>query len=144
MDVDRLGDDVADLHARIERAVGVLEDHLNPPAQAIEALAVEVRQVCAIERISPAVGRSSCRMQRPVRGLAATGLADEAERLAAANVEAHAVDRLDVAHCPRDQRALGDRKVHLQPADADEAREAAVGRAGCPRGMPGVASFDDS
>src|SRR5919201_632744 len=30
---DRLGDDIANIHARVQRAVRILEDDLNPPAQ---------------------------------------------------------------------------------------------------------------
>ena len=59
-------------------------------------------------------------MQRPVVVLPQPTFADEAERLAAPDVEAHAVDRLDVPHSPRNERPLGHRKVFLQPADTHQ------------------------
>src|SRR5690606_35161007 len=49
----------------------------------------------------------------PERRLAATGLADQAERLALVHLEAHAVDSLDVTHDAA-EHASADREVHLQ------------------------------
>ena len=51
----------------------------------------------------------------PGRGLAAAGLADQAQRLAGLDVEVHAVDGLDRADLAL-QHALADREVLLQPA----------------------------
>ncbi len=45
-------------------------------------------------RIAPAVGFCRNTSARPIGGLARPGLADDAERLAAADVEVDAVDRL--------------------------------------------------
>ena len=56
------------------------------------------------------------------RGLAAAGFADQAERLALADREADAVDRLHMGDHPRHQRALGHREVHLQVAHRDQLR----------------------
>src|SRR5919108_1819881 len=45
VDHDRLRDDLADFHARVERAVRVLKNHLNPPPQRQEVAAFELGDV---------------------------------------------------------------------------------------------------
>jgi hypothetical protein len=49
MHLERLADDVADGHARVERRVRVLEDHLHPAPHAAHLLATEGRELGAIE-----------------------------------------------------------------------------------------------
>ena len=48
MHLHRLGDDVADLHARIERAVWILEDDLDAAPQRQELLVLEPGEVDAV------------------------------------------------------------------------------------------------
>ena len=45
----RLGEDLADRHARIERGVGILEDDLHVPAQTAQLVLVEVGDLLALE-----------------------------------------------------------------------------------------------
>ena len=82
-------------HARIERAVGVLVDHLHAPADRPHALLVVGGDVLALEH--DAAGRRLQHAQHGEPGgrLAAAALADQPERLAAPQREADAVDRLD-------------------------------------------------
>ena len=84
--IDRLADDVADLHARVQRAVRVLEDHLDAPAQRQQSVALQLRDVDAVVE-DLAGGRRPAAASAAGRGLAAAALADQAQRLAAADVK---------------------------------------------------------
>src|SRR5262249_45938601 len=90
-----LADDGADAHARVERGIGVLKDDLDVASQRAQFLAVERQHVLAVK---PDLAR--CRLDEAEHaatggGLAATGLADESERLARLDVKIDAVDRMD-------------------------------------------------
>ena len=84
VDRERLGDDRADRLARVQRRVGVLEDHLHLAPQRLQLRARE-RARCPGRRsvIVPLVGSSRRIIRRAVVRLAAAGLADDPERLAA-------------------------------------------------------------
>src|SRR5256885_14226690 len=49
MDLDRLADDVAHGHARIQRGVRILEDHLHAAAHLAHLLAAELGELDAVE-----------------------------------------------------------------------------------------------
>ena len=94
MDDQRLADDRADRHARVERGVGILEDDLHVAAQRAQRLAVERDDALAFE---PHLARG--RLDEPQDAapggrLAAAGFADEPQRLAGADLEADTVDRV--------------------------------------------------
>src|SRR5688572_978835 len=78
MDFDRLADDAADGHARIQAAHRVLEDDLHVPAELAEFLpAVGEEVLAAVADL--AAGRGDQAEDRAADGgLAAAGLADEA------------------------------------------------------------------
>ena len=88
----------ADGHPRVEAGVRVLEDHLHP-ARAAAQLACRSSAVEVLPSNSdPPAGRLVQPDDRPAgRALAAAGLADEPERLAAAQRERDAVDGPHVA-----------------------------------------------
>ena len=103
VDAERLADDVADRHARVERRVRVLEDDLHLPAHLAHLAPTEVRDVAPVED-DLARRRLDQLDQRAREGrLAAAGLADEPERLARAQCQVDAVDGVDLA-----DRALED------------------------------------
>ena len=85
-------DGVLDRQPRVERGVAVLEDHLHLFAEGVE---IERRGAdrLAVEQDVSGVGRDDLHDQPGGRGLAAAGLADDAERLALGDVEVDAVDR---------------------------------------------------
>src|SRR5215470_14905823 len=93
----RLGDDVADLHARIERAVRILEDDLDAAPQRQQLLVLEPGKIDAV--IEDLAGGRPLEQQDAAAGcrLAATTLADQPQRLAAAKGEVDAVDRPHLA-----------------------------------------------
>src|SRR5215475_4323168 len=108
----RLGDDLAHRHPRIQGAVRILEDHLHPPADRPERVLVERRQVATLEENLPA-GRPLELQDAPTRRrLAAARLAHEPERLAAPDLEAHAVDGANEAGPAPEQPAAHLKMLH--------------------------------
>jgi hypothetical protein len=105
---------------RVQRREGILEDDLHPAAERLEVALAEIGDVLAVEA-DPARRRPVQPEQRPAdRRLPASRLADEAERLAAANVERDVVDGANVAHVPVEHDPRPDREVHLQVLDLDQ------------------------
>src|SRR5258708_39663688 len=106
MHLERLTDDVSDRHARVQRRVRVLEDHLHPAAHLAHLLAAELRVLDAVE-LHLAGGRLVELEDRAAgRGLTAAGLADEAERLALLDEEVDPVDGARSADRALDDDAL--------------------------------------
>ncbi len=122
--LQHLGDLQPDRDHRVQRGERVLEDHAHVAAAAVPHLPVgEPQQVGALERHLAgdrvaALGQQPHDRQRR-HGLAATGLADQADGLAGLHREAHAVDGrerfraapveddlevADVEQCHRDYR----------------------------------------
>src|SRR5262249_2059788 len=117
-----LGDDVADLHARIERAVWILEDDLDAAPQCPELLVLELGEVDAVIE-DFAGGRPLEQQDAPAgRRLAATTLAHQPQRLPPAKREVDAVDRPNLADRAAREDALADREELLQPLHLEEGR----------------------
>ena len=88
MQQQRLGQHLADRHARVERAVGVLEDELGAGADAAQLGARQGGEIAALE-----TDRARGRLHQPEREpadrrLAAARLADQRQRLARRHAEA--------------------------------------------------------
>src|SRR5258708_37887848 len=108
MHAEAFGDDVADRHARGERAERVLEHDLHVTAERPHRLEPQALDILA-EKYDRPIGRDQPQQCQPERGLAGAGFADHAERLALAYLQADAVDRLDMSDGGAQQAAL-DRK----------------------------------
>ena len=108
----RLAEDRADLLARVQRAVRVLEDDLDLPAQRHQLLAPELGDIDAV--IADFAGGRLFETQDAAahRGFAAAALADEAQCLAAADRQIDPVHRFDVADMPARDHPLRDREMH--------------------------------
>ena len=83
----RLGQDLAHGHARIERRVGVLEDDLHVAAERAQRLAIGGAHVASLETDLAGGRLDQAQHQAAGRRLAAAGLADERQRLAGMQVE---------------------------------------------------------
>ncbi len=120
VDFHGLADDLAYFHARIERAVGVLENDLNLLPYRDQALLVELVQVDALE--DDVAGRRVLELQdaAPRGGLAAARFAHQPEGLTLLDLEADVVDGLHVGDGLLEHDALEDREVHLEVPDLDE------------------------
>ena len=120
MDDERLGDDRADRLARIQRRVGILEDHLDLAPQRGQLATLQVGHLAPVD-LDAAVRRGQqARNQPRRRRLPAAGLADDPERLAAADVERDAIDRADRPDLLLEEDPLRDREVLDEVADLDE------------------------
>ena len=105
VDLERVAEDLPDALARVQRRVRVLEDHLHLAPVRAQPPPRQRRDVAAAE-----VHRARRRLVQPheqtaERRLAAAGLADDAERLAAPNLERDAVDRVDDVAAAAERRA---------------------------------------
>jgi hypothetical protein len=121
VDAQPLADAVADRRARVEAGVRVLEDDLHPPAIRLERRALQRHEVDPIEPDRTGGRIDQPQQQAPDGRLAAARLADEAEGLAAPDVERHAVDGLHLADRAL-QDAAPDREVLDEVVDLDERR----------------------
>jgi len=93
MDLERFSDDLTDDHQRVERLVGVLEDHLDVAAQGFLLLATDAGDVVALEDdLAGGWCFQAQQRQRQCR-LAAAAFADHRQHLTATQVEA------DIVHC---------------------------------------------
>jgi hypothetical protein len=112
--LERPADDLADALARVQRRLGVLEDHLHLPANRAQTLPAARGDVLALE-----AQRAPGRLQQPdeaarQRRLAATGLAHHAERLALVQRQRDVLDRMHLGHLAVDQQARAHREAHLE------------------------------
>ena len=108
----RLGENLADGHARVERRERVLEDQLHLAAQGAEGGLAQGGDIVAVEDDAAGGRLDQPHHEPPDRRLAAAGLADERQRLAGAEHEGHAVDRLHGRKRPPERRALRDEVLH--------------------------------
>ena len=104
---------MADLLARVERGVGVLEHHLHLAAQALVLRAVARRHPLLAHAQPPLGGRLDQGELARQRALAAARFAHHRQRLAGFKVEGHIL-----------QGAHGERGFHQALADAVVARQA--------------------
>ena len=119
VDAERLGDDVAHRHARVQGGVRVLQHHLDVAAHLTELAGVEGRDVPTLVEELTLGGLLQGHDEAPERGLATAGLTHHAQGLAAVEVEVHTIDGADVAvHALED--TLGQRVVPLQPTPTDD------------------------
>jgi hypothetical protein len=126
----RLGDDVPHPAARVQRGVRVLEHDLQVPAQCAEFARALMQQVLAAE-CDLAAGRLDQPQDAPPGGgLAAAGLADQAQHLPGVQVEGHPGH--GVHHVPAADRpaAVPDRELLHQVAHGQQRLRAAGRRRG--------------
>ncbi len=119
VDPKPLADRGPDGRARIERGEWILEDDLHPAPERLERRSPQRADLLAIKGDRPAGGIEEAQQEPADRRLAAARLADEAQRLAAPNREAHVVDRLHIA-APALEDSAGDREVLGQVLDLDQ------------------------
>jgi hypothetical protein len=89
----RLGEHVADAHPGVERAVRVLEHHLDPPAPGPSSGWVRAGEVLPVQAHGPLVGGDQPHDRPGQRRLAGARLADHADHRPGGHVEVHAVHR---------------------------------------------------
>src|SRR4029079_3453166 len=119
VDDQGLADDRTDIHARIERGIGVLEDDLDVAAQQAKLVRRQLPDILAFKMD---VARGLTRQAKPAASggrFAAAGCADQPQGLAAVDVKVHAVDRVDAVGVAAEQTAL-ERKFLGQVLDPEQ------------------------
>ena len=120
VELERLADDEPDPLARVERRVRVLEDHHHVPPQRPHLASRQPGDVAAL--VDDAAGGRLEQLEEAAdeRRLPAARLADDPERLALAQRERDAVDRLHGRDLLLEDDPAGDREVLLQVLDDEE------------------------
>ena len=127
VDAERLADDIAGRHARIERSERVLEDDLHRAPDRPQLGLAEMGDVAVVQP-DAATGRLDQAQDAAChRRFAAAGLADKAERFADAEREPDAVDRVHGADLAA-QHAAAHRIMFDEVGDLEQ--RAGVGHGG--------------
>src|SRR5262245_21645095 len=119
MHAERLADDVARGHARIERGERVLEHDLHRASDRPQFGLAETGDVLPVDADRAAGRFDQSQHAARHRRLAAAGLADEAKRLAGSKRKADAVDRMQRAD-PAAQNAASYRVMLDEVADLEQ------------------------
>src|SRR5262245_26184599 len=117
--LERLPDDRAGREARVQAGIGILKHDLQALTLAAHGLARQGGNVLALENDAAGGRIDQAQDQAPDRGFAASGLADEAQRLPSLQRERDAVDGLDLGNRAL-QQAATHREVLFEVADCQE------------------------
>ena len=128
----RLADDVAGGHPRVQGTVGVLKDHLHLPPHHPHIAGGEAGQFLAVENHIAGGGPVQLEDAAAGGGLAAAAFPHQAQGFPAADKETHIVHRLDLGYRPLKDDAGGNREIHLEVLDLQQ-DVARLGRAVSPR-----------
>ena len=109
-----LGERGKDCQARIERAVGILEDHLQSPTRCPHLRRTGGGEVPALEHNAASGGGQELQDGPRQRRLAAARFADQPQHLAAPHGKADAIDRLHGARLSFEDEAAVHREVRLE------------------------------
>src|SRR5215213_9739673 len=113
VNVDALGDDVADDHARVQGCLRVLKNHLHLAVQEFTFVAPGPVNVFTREEHLAFRGLVETHKDPPHRGLAAPGFPHESKGLPLLDLERNPVDRLEV-------RSAADPEVFFQALDLED------------------------
>ena len=118
----RLGDDLSDGHAWIERGQGVLVDHLHLTPYPLNRPGVAVKQVAiAHPQHLPALRLGQADDGARQGGFSTAGFTDDTEGFAGVQLEADAIDRLQLLRTRPGQAAFGvDIELYLEVLDAEQ------------------------
>ena len=120
VDRERVADDRPDPAARVEGPVRVLENHLHVPAVRAHAATGQRADVVAVERDLPGGEVVQPHDAAGQRGLAAAGLADQAEGLPAADLETDSLHGVHEVALPPEELAGAHREVLDDVLDAQQ------------------------
>jgi hypothetical protein len=120
MRAEGLAHDPTDAVARVERREWILKDHLHPATQRTELVLAEIGNVPAVEDDATRGRLVEAQDRAADRRFTATRLADEADRLAAANLERDVVDSADVPDVTIEHDAALDREPNAKVLELDK------------------------
>ena len=131
MDVERLTEDIGHRLPRVERGEGILKDDRHVAPHPPHRARPQAQDVPALEA-HLAGGRLDQAQDRPAQGrLAASRLADQAERLALPDIEVDSVDGTDLADHPTDHA-----RAHGEPCPKPSHLDERLGRRPSSAGPP--------
>ena len=93
--IERLADDRADCHPRVQRGIGILEDHLKATAQLMQSRPRHLGQVLALKEHLPRARSMELQHSAPQGRLATQRLAHDPQHLTSLKAEGHVVDSGD-------------------------------------------------
>ena len=114
--LERLGEHVVDEQTRIERRHRILEHHLQVASYRLALRLRQPGEVLAEHRDTALLRRQQIEDLQQRRGLAASRLADQAERLALAHVDREVVDGVHGADLALEDRSLEHRERLGEPS----------------------------
>ncbi len=117
-------DDGAHRLAWVERAIGVLEDHLQLAPERPQLPLPDRRQLGALEEDRACRGPGEPDDRAAQRGLPTPGLTDQAERLPGIQVEVDTIDGLDDLASTEQAVVVLHGEVHLQVTHGEDRRRA--------------------
>ena len=115
MHFQRLTHNAPNAHARVQAAARILEDDLHVTTNAPHVGSTLPEYILALKEHLSRGGLLKRQDRAPHRGLAAARLTHQPQRLAATNLERHAVNRLVLTNHPL-QYTLANREMHVQIA----------------------------
>jgi hypothetical protein len=119
---------------RVERGVGILEDHLDLAPQRAHLARPQVRDVMSLDHDLTAGRLVQPGQQAPGRGLAASRFADQAEGLSPGHRQVDPVHGADRADLVPEHDAAGDGEMPDQPGDLEQRVTVALRAGPCRRG----------
>src|SRR6266550_8702727 len=111
--------DGADVHARIERCIGVLKDNLDVAAQDAKLAGVQRPDILAFEMYLAPGRFDQAKHATPGGRLTTAGFANQPQGFAALDVKVDTVDRMDAAGLTAEQAAL-EREYLGQVPDSEQ------------------------
>ena len=124
VDRQRLGDDLAERHHRIERGVAVLEHHLHLPPVGFQVALRDGRDVLAVEEDRPRRRVEEAEREQSGRGLAGAGFADERNDIILRQRQVDAVDREVLPRLASKETAARQRKTFADLPEFEGGRAA--------------------
>ena len=119
VNLERCGHDTTNGHARVERGVGILEDHLHPLSHSPQVLAFETGQIHSVKRNLAAGSRVELQDGPAGCGLAAPAFPHQAQRLTTIDIKTHPIHRFHIASTPPEE-TTGDGKVLADITEPDQ------------------------
>src|SRR5882724_10609325 len=95
MDIERFPDDLLHQNAGIERAVGILEDHLKTAASGAQFAVIQICNLLTVEKHRSGGGFDQANDGAPQSRLAAATLAHQPKGLAGIDGQTHVIDRFE-------------------------------------------------
>src|SRR5918992_1544100 len=108
MNDPRFSDDLLDPHAWIQRRVGILENHLYPPADILKFSRVRAKNIFTVKQCLAGARLLQAHQGARHRRLAAAALADQPQRFTFMKREIDTIDGLDETGLSAQPQATAD------------------------------------